>query len=467
MRFSSPYLFIRIAALVLFVAGYAAASDDESSSEPAQSPQSAAQGKLKVSGLTIGGYGFWQFGEIEKGEYFGGSTNSVPMDHQWVNNALIGLSLEANPHPRLHLVLSPEFKLYYPYPERQNAPGTVRPQSVAYLNDGKGVFSFGNVEKPFLQLTLGMFTYKYNTEATNLGEYLFRTGTYPTFVVTDFDFPKARLLGACLTTDAVKNLHADLLVLSEYQYFPLYDFSLAAIADYKLFDAIDIGAGIDLARLIPVNSDKTSPKYSQFSLPAGYNEYIKENGDTGYYSFKATKVMARLSFDPKPLFHMPSIFGPEDLKLYGEVAAVGIEGYTAKSDSASRANGYIDYYNNLDQRTPRMFGFNFPAFKFLNILSIEAEYFPSTIPNDYLQTVQFFSPVPHIDIASYNPDEHKDGFWRWSVYAKKDIIKGFSLVGQVAFDHMRTAWTDGSTDMASCMTQHGNWYWIAKAGYSF
>jgi hypothetical protein len=459
---------MKIAVLILFVAGYCAASDNGSAPENVQDPEvSATQGKFKISDLSLGGYGFWQFGEIESGEYFGGSPDPTPIDHQWVNNALIGLTLNATPNPRLHLVLSPEFKLYYPYPERQNAPTTVRPQSVAYLNDGKGVFSFGDVEKPFLQLTLGMFTYKYNAEATNFGEYLFRTGTYPTFVVTDFDFPKVRLLGAYLTTDAVKNLHADLLALSEYQYFPLYDFSLAAIADYKLFDALDIGAGIDFARLFPVNSSKTSPEYSQTELPAGYNQYVKGNGDTGYYSFKATKIMGRLSFDPKPLFHLPSIFGPEDLKVYGEITAVGIEGYTAKSDSASRTNGFIDYYNDLNQRTPRMFGFNFPAFKFLSVLSLEIEYFPSPLPNDYFQTVQFWTPVPHIDIQSYNPDDYTAGFWRWSVYAKKEIMKGFSLVGQVAFDHMRTAWQDGSTDMASCMAQHGNWYWIAKAGYSF
>ena len=92
-----------------------------------------------------------------------------------------------------------------------------------------------------------MFTFKYNPDGRNFGDYIFRTGTYPTYIITNFDFPAARLLGLHLSSDPIANLHADLLLTSEAFIYPLFDFSLTGIASYKLFNAIEIGAGIDFA----------------------------------------------------------------------------------------------------------------------------------------------------------------------------------------------------------------------------
>ena len=48
--------------------------------------------------------------------------------------------------------------------------------------------------------------------------------------------------------------------------------------------------------------------------------------------------MTRASIDPKQFFGSPVMFGPEDLKLYGEICWVGVDGYSNAKygyDSAS------------------------------------------------------------------------------------------------------------------------------------
>ena len=448
MRCKSSYLFLQLLALMFFSTGTLMASD-----EKPDAPE-------KVS---IGGYGFWQFGQIVQGW---DRNAGAEISHYWTNNVLIGLDIKAQPSEHLQLVLSPEFYLNYSYPQQQNTPNSVRPFGFAYINEADGIFSFGNVEKPFLQASLGMFTFKYNPDGRNFGDYLFRTGTYPTYIITNFDFPAARLLGLHLSSDPIANLHADLLLTSEAFIYPLFDFSLTGIASYKLFNAIEIGAGIDFARLLPVDNVKTTPQINYNQSQTFFNSYIDQNGDTGYYSFKATKVMARASIDPKPLFGSPKLFGPEDLKLYGEICWVGVGGYNAKDlpDSGNRA-----WYNDLNQRTPRMFGFNVPTFRLFDVLSGEMEYFPSVIPNDYANVDRGLVPMPYLQdgLGTYNINDWNQGAWRWSIYAKKMLIKGFSVTGQAAFDHLRMTFWDGTTNEYESLTKKGHWHWDLKFGYAF
>jgi hypothetical protein len=435
--------------IALLSAGVVSASEEK---QDTKEPDT----KEKVS---VGGYSFWQLGQIVKGV----DRQYGAINHQWQNNVLIGLSIKARPSERLTLVVNPEFFLNYPYPQVNTNKNSKYPLGVAYINEACGTYSFGDEGNPFMQARLGMFTFKYNSDARNLGDYLFRTGTYPTYLINSFDFPAARLLGLHLNSDAIKNFHADLLLTSEAFMFPLFDFSLTGIASYKLFNAIEIGAGIDFARCLPVMDSLTSPKCDIGKNPTAYNSYITQSGDTAFYSFKATKVMARASIDPKPFFGSPELFGPEDLKLYGEICWVGVGGYNARNLPDS---GYRAWYNSLNQRTPRMVGFNFPAFRILDVLSCELEYFPSAIPNDYSTILESSTPMPSIQ-GGYGAYQESKGSWRWSVYAKKMVVQGFCVTGEAAFDHTRTTILDGTTQYYEALSRPGDWHWMLKFGYSF
>lgn len=452
MRFTTLRLVPKVVLFISLVIGAAAASDDKSA-------QTIETGKV-----SIGGYAFWQFGEI----VYGKDRVQGPIDHAWFNDVLIGLSFKAQPSEHLTLVLSPEFNISYPYPQERNFIPSVRPFGSTYINEAYGKFSFGDPENPLLQARLGMFAFKYNKDVRNLGDYLFRTGTFPTYIINYFDFPAARLLGLCLSSDAIANLHADLLLTSEFSMFPFGDFSLTGIASYKLFNAIEVGGGIDFARLIPISDKLTSPKFLADGSVSYPNQYVSSTGDTAFYSFKATKVMARASIDPKPFFGSPEFFGKEDLKLYGEICWIGIEGY---DDVLTPDSIYRPWYHNLNQRTPRMVGVNFPAFRLLDLLSAELEYFPTVLPNDYGSIMQELSPMIHIFMAGlsgYREEDWNKGAWRWSIYAKRMIIQGFSVTAQAAFDHMRTMSRDvGAMNTYESLIRKGHWHWKIKFGYSF
>jgi hypothetical protein len=429
------------------------------------------QSKPKVD---IKGYSFWQFGQIIKGN----DREKGSIKNAWQNGALIGLTFSAQPNNHLGLVISPEFYLNYPYPQDSREPASARPLGSTYINEAYGKFSFGHAENPFLQAKLGMFVYKYNSDGRNFGDFLFRTGTYPTWITTSFDFPAARLLGLQLSSDPVNiqnilDLHADILFTSEAFVFPFGDFSLTGIVTSKLFNAIELGAGIDFARFLSVTDSLTSPKWdvgnSNTNTP---NVYLSPTGDTNYYSFKATKFMAKASIDPKKFFGSPKWLGPEDMKIYGEICWVGVGGYNENPEEifdTTHLQPYRPWYKNLNERTPRMFGFNFPAFKLLDVLSCEFEYFPSVYPNDYRSNVFSRSPLPYFKqgLTEYKEQDWNKGAWRWSFYARKMIINGFAVCGEIAFDHLRTTYVDGSTREYECLTEKGHWHWNAKFSYNF
>jgi hypothetical protein len=184
-----------------------------------------------------------------------------------------------------------------------------------------------------------------------------------------------------------------------------------------------------------------------------YIDSSKTPPDTGYYSFRGTKLMGRIGFDPK-VFLPFDIFGKEDLRMYSEVAVLGLKNYPG-------------YYTNLSQRIPVMMGFNFPCFKMLDVLGIEAEYYSNPYANSYANqfpaSAQALLPLP---TPSGGPT-HNDDNWKWAVYAKKTIIQNCSLIFQAADDHMRTREANPNVaDMQEAL-HHGDWYYMFKVKFTF
>ncbi len=91
--------------------------------------------------------------------------------------------------------------------------------------------------------------------------------------------------------------------------------------------------------------------------------------------------MARASFDIKGIFPM-DFLGEEDLKIYGELAILGLKDYPG-------------HYNDFSKRIPMMLGFNLPFFGLLNlflprftkldVLKLELEYQGTDVPKGHIQ----------------------------------------------------------------------------------
>jgi hypothetical protein len=328
-----------------------------------------------------------------------------------------------------------------------------------------------------LEVSGGFLPYNYHPDAKNLGLYLLRGSVYPGFLLSGFDtkytLPLASILGLQFHHEA-GSFKQDLLFISETDLYPIYDISPAYLASYDFGGVLRIGAGINLYHYISIAPKLTSP-----STPAPTGEpddgvapvtdpakrvwiYVDTTGgirDTTYLSFKGTKVMAMASLDPKPIFGSPEVFGPEDLKIYGEVAVIGL----------NQSKAYKAIYGGLAKRMPVMVGFNIPAFKLLDHLSLEVEYYKADFRDD-LQRLQpssayFSSPLP---VVSDSTENWKRDDFKWSLHASR-TLGNVKLTAQVANDHSRPGGKllNPAAEWEAIYITPKDWYWMAKIAFFF
>jgi hypothetical protein len=186
--------------------------------------------------------------------------------------------------------------------------------------------------------------------------------------------------------------------------------------------------------------------------------------------------MGHLSFDPKPFIPL-SIFGKEDLKIYGEAAILGVKNYPA-NDSLNSINGIknnIYGYDSLFNKIPVMIGFNVPTFKLLDVLSIEVEWYGCPYPDDYKISLGTGNdlgipmPDPNQRVVS-NTYTYEDN-WKWSVYLKKMLMHDhFGVILQCARDHMRLQSLvdeSKSSELETSLEEKRMWWWMAKVVAQF
>lgn len=316
-----------------------------------------------------------------------------------------------------------------------------------------------------LSLRVGLFPYDYAPDAQNLGLYLFRGPVYPGFLTSGFEtkyvMPVANTLGLQMH-HRVGPFEHDLLLTFETDWHPYWDLTPTWIGTLHAGKAFRVGVGAQFYHYIPIDSKLTSPHTDA-------NRYVDTAArplpDTSYISFKGIKLMGNASFDPKPLFGWDEDgpMGPEDLKLYGEVAVLGLDGDKAHND----------LYGPVSKRMPMMVGFNLPAFKYLDRLNIEVEYYAApwvddpSIYNHTSGTV--VTPIPKISALDTNTT--KDNL-KWSIYASKVVANHVKISAQAASDHFRPGIFQGYGDNNPPLNNvpffsPKEWYWTAKIAYFF
>jgi hypothetical protein len=369
------------------------------------------------------------------------------------------------------------------------------------LKEAQGIYSFFDSENSIIQMSLavGYFPFKYNPESKNLGEYLFRTGSYPEYIITDFDFPKARLMGFNFSCTLLKDLQLNALFTSEYVEPPYFDYSLSFVAGYSFLNKMfDVGAGISFDRLLPMRPEVTQ---DASYVMDNKNNYVIENGDTLHYTKQGTKLMGRLTFDPKPLLPFAEKLGPEDGKLYGEMAVLGTKNYGA-------------YYPDILKRMPVMCGFNLPTFPIITyglvplglywgihskndikvliagctflvtglgftiLENVWEDFIQKKLRLDILSgEIEYFGCDPaqrhNIQTSPNNarPDVYPYGqprsYTKWSFYAQKTIVKGWSIIGLIGRDHFRGMDPVGNYDPLERMNGPDDWHFNLRIKYTF
>jgi hypothetical protein len=468
---------------------------------------------------------FTEFGSIENGTEF----DVIQFSDYWVQRSGLWLNFVARKNERLMMDVSLGGIFWNPtYNENSSSENVLR-----YFAAGSPrldvSYSFGDPASPYLKIDGGIFQYKYNEYARNLGEYVFRTAAYPQLVYTGgltyVDVNKATLTGFKATHVIGSMFTHDLIVNMETDLLPHYDLTLTYIAKFNWKNIFKIGAGVELARILPIRPSFTNPDVQ-------FNRYFKFNGTTyvdnkeyytqrllglqnhpgssskndslkwekgkiladtlrtiminnttisfdqaldtldlalgatspsSYSFYKATSItpVVYFSFDPKPILNM-EIFGAKDLVLYGEAAILGVENQPV-------------LYEKMSERVILMAGLNLPTFKILDILSFEIENFGSRIPGssqysqrDIPKRHGILQPVPQPSIYAaqlsngYSPDDWTKDDVKWSLLAQRRILNGLTATVQVASDHSRGWIYPSGRRYWELFREPNDWYWMFK-----
>lgn len=476
---------VRGLALLCFLTGMAFAGSEENFE---------ANENLSLSGTLE-----FSFAEFLKARTSGGGGTSqirepITVDHIWYGHAIATLNLLSEPYEFFKIKSSFEVRQYatmLPLTQgaRRDADFGSSYWNGCYLREGQGIFTLINDDALLLDIAFGYMPYKYNPDVRNLGEFLFRSGTYPLFLINEFDRPFARIkglrVGMNFTNDLI-SVKGDLFGLLEHEMKPFNDISMAGVASANLLNIIDIGGGFDLAHLIPVDSRFTSleedgnryfydtiPEITQDPNTGVFDTSYK--CDTGYYTYQGTKLMARGSIDFFGLLQfidvkrgdgsfISNIFGPTGGKVYGEYAIIGLENYPGDFNIHPRG------YTSVAERSPWMAGVTIPLWKLLDVCAIEFERFPSYFPDNYWSPVINAYPLPVKPLEGiYDSTVYKPR-WNWSLYMKKQVNRNFGLVGKIGRDHQRWEMHPAQYpyyDFEPAAVKPDEWGWHAVAIFSF
>jgi hypothetical protein len=491
--------------------------------EPLTDDSNSVTKKVDVSGSCA-----IEAGQIVAGRY--AYQKSAPeVQHIWIGHAYTGLSVRARLNEHLSFLVSLEGRIWYNtspmflIPDNSSFGAPIQNFDIAIPN-GEAIISFGDKERSAFTINIGRFEYKYNPQAQDLGEYLFRTGCYPAYIRTAFDLPLARLNGIAMSYSLFDFLRQDLLVTTMSEIRPFLDFNLTYIADFSAGKVFDVGAGISFEHLFSVDGNETINSYTSngYLKSASHVNSLGDTipGDTAFYKFAGIKLMLRFMFDPKRLFENTSFFGEKDCQIYAEAAILGLQDYP-KSNTIDTANVFSNRfgYNNILEKIPVTLGFNWPTHPFLSygliplaitmrdinafvkkpvllggtgilsgiiagggtwllekvtkqnlrldVLSVEGEWFGSKYKDSYENNFGR-KPAPSLPQDFETDFDYLHDDWKWAIYAKKTILGGISLIGQVGRDHLRTETFIGQyRDFEESLVKNNQWYWMFKIKGNF
>jgi len=438
----------------------------------------------------------------------------------WVGHAYLNLTVTHTINEYLSVIGSMETRLWYNsvYYNPDHTDGYPVQNFNVYFPNAAGIISLGGREKPYLTFTIGRFEYKYDDQAQNLGEYLFRSGDYPGYIITNFDLPLARLCGLKASLNLGNFLREDLLVTTMRDIPPFYDFSITSMTRFSAGKGFNCGLGISLDNWITTVIPENSVTHDY-----GSNGFLHSPGDTGYYPTAGIKLLAHMTFDPKMFFKYSPFFGEKDLQIYAEAAILGLQDYPASNtfDSTNKSNTFG--YDDIAKRIPVMMGIDLPTHQFLSyclipavlafglepvenhkvaqalgyglpgialgigswlmdkyfntntrldLIALEAEWYGCPYQDNYskLMADQLPTPLPRSIFPGFTDTSGNvnDDNWKWSLYMKKRFYRNSEFIVQVARDHLRTEMQlKKYTDFGATLARKNAWYWMAKMKFYF
>ncbi|MBW8890170.1 MAG: hypothetical protein JF616_20645 [Fibrobacteres bacterium] len=454
-------------------------------------------------------------GQIVQGEP---DINAVDPSKFYLSQIGVNLTQEVTVNHRLEMKVGVGGVFFYSFPNIRGDAGSQGTKFGPGVSQAQVNYKFGDPDAPYANLRVGYFPYKYDPDAKNLGEYLFRSMAYPTFVFTGgwsiTDNALAKIQGAQFTVSQFGGmLKHDFLLSSERDFRPQGDFTPAYVGTLSA-GAFQFGAGVSLYHFLPIEKKRTEsremgletilrfPDFPQFTAtpdseakwaypgapvthargpvsmtandlqnlvfearkgPVFSQDSLRNlaiadsvekslHADTVTLTVQGVKLMARGSFDIQKIAPMPFL-GENAFKVYAEAALLGVQNQTG-------------FFEKRWERMPVMFGIDLPTFRWLDVLSWEMEYFPSSLPDNFDRMFDYnYVAYPDYSLLFHSSSKNRRDDWKWTLYADKRIATGLSLVGQVANDHFRTVNRQILFTGQSLMRTPSDWYYVVTLNF--
>jgi len=480
--------------------------------------ETAQNSESRVTNRNISVTTFVDVGHVIQGSLVN-DDGSFPkeVENLFLNRDGVALTYSGTVNDKLHMNIGVGGLFWKPVPEANDA-------ATKRINFGPGI-SEASARYEFTeraQIKFGFFGYKYNADAVNLGEYLLRSEAYPTVIQTGsmggwvwMNSNEYKSMGTQFTwTSASGTWRHDLLLFSEFNQAPLFDFSPSYVVTGKVAKAVEVGAGVSFHRWIPIEPSRVTPRNAENTyievddFPAyGYQDpfslaytpissggtlkemqdrianfvdstgtpvvsaavdadgntiYIRsDNGDTlriresQRLTFKAIKLMGRASLDLGVLLDLPTATtGP--FKVFTEVAVLGVENQPY-------------YFENISERIPVMVGVSIPTFGILDALTLQAEYLKNPYPDNNFSQFSNSLPQPSIP-ADYSTrkagGQYEEDDLKWSVHMKKTVVAGLEIYLQVANDHFRVQDVNAQPSFMPLTQTASDWYYMLRFQWS-
>jgi hypothetical protein len=415
---------------------------------------------------------------IDAGQVWQGKVDyDSDVEKQVLTRSKVALTQVATVNERLTLTGAVGGLFFYSLPNDPSGPHTRLTKFTAVLEEASGFYRSGDLALPWMDAKFGLFFEKYNPDAQNLGEYLFRSGTYPGYLQTGGWYivnNAGYFLQGLRTSFHFKDgaLNPQFLLFMERDWEPTFDLTPAFILNYKV-GAFDGGLGVAFNHLIPAKPSATTPnnRRSEWRTTATGKDTLLTNGEIldtvaiagiSKYTFQGTKISARASFNLQSILQS-DMLGSEDLKVYSEIAVLGVKNYPI-------------YYDDITKRIPMMVGVNLPTFKLLDKLAFEMEYYDTDFPNSLEEVYQRTLPIPgtiggtgtqvrqnYVDsLGTHRKLRDKV---KWSLWMNKEITSGLGLYLQVASDHFRPMDFNLKPTYEPVTQNWNDWYYMFRLNF--
>ncbi len=226
----------------------------------ARAEEATGQPKREALPTVINSY--MDFGQVVKGN---SPENGTKLEMTLLQRTGVSLSKEVVVADKFNIKVGTGGIFWYVFPMLPGALHTIGVRFGPGISEAHARYTFGDPSASRSEIQFGYFGYKYNDDAVNLGEYLFRSNAYPGVLSTGgwslMNSAAYQTLGARFTFKQANGfLNHDFLLFTEQSNYPVLSISPGYVGTVNKGGVFEFGAGVSFQHLLPAKPSQLTPK---------------------------------------------------------------------------------------------------------------------------------------------------------------------------------------------------------------